>query len=233
MKYLFLNHKMNFNKDEACSYFESLNKIDFQDINVCVFPSYTNIFLANSNKYSVGSQNVSCYSNGSYTGDISSSQIASMGCKYCLIGHSERRKIFRESNEDIRLKLNNLKNDNVIPVLCVGEVRKEERYSTLIEQLDVIANLDIDNLVIAYEPVYSIGTGVVLKNKELEEVILWIREYVESIYDKDCLILYGGSVNDENIKSISSISSLDGFLIGKASLDIEKVKNMIGVISNG
>ena len=233
MKYLFLNHKMNLTKEEFLNYQEELLKLDTNDIELVVFPSSTYLSLINGDNFKIGSQDVCEYDDGSYTGEISANQLTSIGCSYCLVGHSERRNIYNETNKEILLKINNLQHVGITPVLCVGEKNRDIRYSVLMEQLDILEGCNLDNLVIAYEPVYSIGTGVVLDNDTIEEAILWIKEYVISVYDKDIPVLYGGSVNDTNISTLNKVPGVDGFLVGSASLSIDKVKTMVEVISSG
>ena len=233
MKYLFLNHKMNLTKEEFLNYQEELSKIDTNDTEVVIFPSSTYLSLINGENFKVGAQDVCEYEDGSYTGEISANQLTSLNCSYCLVGHSERRNIYNESSELLSLKINNLQSVGITPVLCVGEKNRELRYSVLMEQLDILEGCNIDNLIIAYEPVYSIGTGVVLDNDDIEEAILWIKEYALSVYDKDIPVLYGGSVNDSNISVLNNIPGLDGFLVGKASLSVSSVKTMVEVISSG
>lgn len=233
MKYLFLNHKMNLNKDEIIDYNNELNKINYEAHEIAVFPSAVYLSLMDSSNYKIGAQNVCIYENGSYTGEVSASQLASLNCSYCLVGHSERRAIFKESNEEICLKLRNLQNAGITPVLCVGESDKNNRYDVLKEQLSVLSSCDLDKLIIAYEPVYSIGTGVVLGNNEINEVILWIKQYILDNFSKKVFVLYGGSVNDSNIVTLNTVSSLDGFLIGKSSLSVDKVTKILEVITSG
>lgn len=233
MKYLFLNHKMNLTKEEIINYMSGLEELDLKGIEVVVFPSSTYLSLINEYGFKVGSQDVCEYENGSYTGEISASQLASLGCSYSLVGHSERRNVYNESSDDILLKINNLQNVGITPVLCVGEKNRDIRYSVLMEQLDILSECNLDNLIIAYEPVYSIGTGVVMDNDTIEEAILWIKEYLLSVYDVDIPVVYGGSVNDTNISTLNNVPDIDGFLVGKASLDVSKVNTMVEVISSG
>lgn len=233
MKYLFLNHKMNLTKEEFLDYQEELSKIDTSDTELVVFPSSTYLSLINGDSFKVGAQDVCEYEDGSYTGEISANQLTSLNCSYCLVGHSERRNIYNETSEFLSKKINNLQSVGIIPVLCVGEKNRDIRYSVLMEQLDILAGCNLDNLIIAYEPVYSIGTGVVLDNDTIEEAILWIKEYVLSVYDRGVPVLYGGSVNDTNISTLNNVPGIDGFLVGKASLSVDSVKTMVEVISSG
>jgi len=233
MKYLFLNHKMNLTKEEFLEYQERLSNLDTSNTIVVVFPSSIYLSLINSDNFKKGAQDVCEFEYGSYTGEISANQLKSIGCSYCLVGHSERRNVYNESSEFLSLKLKNLQSVGITPVLCVGEKNKDIRYSVLMEQLDIISCCDLSNLIIAYEPVYSIGTGDVMDNETIEEVILWIKEYMLSVYDVEVPVLYGGSVSDSNIATLNEVPDLDGFLVGKASLSVDKINTILEVISSG
>ena len=231
MKYIFLNQKMNLTEKECKTWNEEFSKLSWKNIEIGIFPSYTNISCFNTQKYNLGAQNVSSYKKGSYTGEISAEQIKSLGVKYCLVGHSERRNYFQETESEIKEKIIRLQEENIIPVLCIGEKDKTKRKEVLKYQLTTILdNLDIKNLIVAYEPVYSIGTGQVLENEEIEEAIEFIKELLNGKYHQDFKVLYGGSVDAENIIHLKKISNVDGFLIGKASLSIENIKKIIEVM---
>lgn len=231
MKYLFLNHKMNLSKNEIITYKNNFPQETIEDLEVAIFPSAINIEILSDCKVPVGSQNVSNFEKGSYTGEIDAEQLASYNIKYSLVGHSERRKYFQETNLEIRDKIKRLQEKNIIPVLCIGEENKEMREETLKKQLhETLNNLEIKNLIIAYEPVYSIGTGVLLKNEEIEEAIRFIKKVIQEECQKSFPILYGGSVDEKSIYTLNKISNIEGFLVGKASLNIKKVKEMMEIM---
>lgn len=225
MKYLFLNQKMNLTNSEVLEYKEKFPKTSSDNLEIVVFPSSINIKTLGNSSITLGSQNVSEFIKGSYTGETSAEQLASYNIKYALVGHSERRKYFKETNEIIKEKIKRLHEQEIVPVLCIGEESKEDRKETLKQQLEQsLGGLEIDKLIIAYEPVYSIGTGILLENNEIEDAINYIKEVVNSILNKNIPVLYGGSVDEKTIKILKNITNIDGFLVGKASLDIEKVK---------
>jgi len=224
---------MNLLKEEIVDYNNNLRSLVASDIELVVFPSCLYLSLLNGSNYKIGGQDVSKYESGSYTGDVSANQLKSLGCSYCLVGHSERRNIFGEVDEDILIKLKNLQKVGITPVLCIGENDKSNRYQVLERQLAILSDCDLDNLIIAYEPVYSIGTGIVLENSDINDVIMWIKEYLFDNYNRDVPVLYGGSVNEKNIVILNNINSLDGFLVGGASLDVSKVSNILEVIDSG
>lgn len=226
MKYLFLNHKMNITVTELQEYKENLKNVNWKNLEVCIFPSFINISYLIKEKYKVGAQNVSSFESGSFTGEVSAKQLKSLKVSYCLVGHSERRYKFCEQETDIKEKIKELEKQNIIPVLCVGELQQEEKEEILKKQLSVI-DQNPKELIIAYEPVYSIGTGVVLENEKIEETIDFIKEYVSKRYQKNFPVLYGGSVDENNIKQLKRIKNADGFLIGKASLTVEKIIKIV------
>ena len=175
--------------------------------------------------------------NGAYTGDISASQLKSIGVKYTLVGHSERRKYYHDSdyvNKKIICAINN----DITPILCIGET-KEERDNNLTnirlkEEIDKAFNniSNLSNIIIAYEPLWSIGTGLIPTNNEIFETISYIKEYVKSQYNFDVKVLYGGSVNNNNILELESVNNIDGYLVGGCSLDTNKFLDLINKINN-
>ncbi len=212
---LYANLKMNMDYNEIVAYKNGLASNDF-----VVIPS--SLFISQFSDFEVGAQDVSIYKKGSYTGDISGVQLKSLGVKYCLIGHSERRKYYGEGNDVLQLKLNNLVENDIIPIVCVGENSGDDKFKILDEQLSVITNLS--ECIIAYEPVWAIGTGVVPTVSEIEETITYIKNKF------NFSVLYGGSVDENNIDELVTIKNVDGFLVGKASCDFVKVNKMVEVI---
>lgn len=190
-------------------------------------------FLANS-PISFGTQNVSNQAeNGAFTGEISAKMLKDFSVKYNIIGHSERRQLFGETNEFIAEKFFVLQQHNIIPVLCIGETQKEYEQSrgisVILQQLDAIfthKNFDKNNanFVIAYEPVWAIGTGLAATPEQVQSVHLEIRNHLQKLdanLAEKVKILYGGSVKPENSKQLLSLPNVDGALIGGASLKAE------------
>ena len=185
-------------------------------------------------------QDVSIFDNGPCTGDISGRQIKSMGINYSLVGHSERRKNY---NDGIyaKEKLIRLLEQDIIPVLCIGE-NLEERQSgktfmvienLIKEAMDEIGDI-AKKIIIAYEPIWSIstsGTGIVPKNEEIEEVSSFIKKYILNNYAYEPKVLYGGSVNNKCIDDLEKIDNIDGYLVGGCSLKCEEFEKLINSIN--
>ena len=180
-----------------------------------------------------GAQNFASTANGAHTGEISAAMLAEFGVSYCLIGHSERRQSQSETNAMMRDKLKQLQNNNIMPVLCIGETRAERDDDTwraiLTEQLAIFADHDPAPLVIAYEPIWAIGTGRIPTHAEIDETLAFIRANVTALgYPAGYVrILYGGSANAENAARLLSLVSVDGLLVGGASLDPSQFAQMV------
>ncbi|MCI5701804.1 MAG: triose-phosphate isomerase [Erysipelotrichaceae bacterium] len=233
MKIIAANFKMNLTKKEIDNY---LKEIDNKKINnVIFFPS--NLYIPYFSKYNIGSQDISFKEIGSITGDTSIKQYLDFNIKYVLIGHSERRKYFNDSKY-ISDKVNLALKNNIIPIICVGET--EEEYNNnltkkvLKDELDEALENNItllnNEIIIAYEPIFSIGTNKVLDIKEIENIITYIKSYLKNTYLLDIKVLYGGSVNLNNIGNLEKISNLDGYLIGNASLDAKSFLDLTSKI---
>jgi triosephosphate isomerase len=179
----------------------------------------------------ISAQNCHWENSGAYTGEISASMIASTGATHCIIGHSERRQYFSESNEQLAKKVNQCLQHELIPIFCVGEtldIREAHRHYTHIE-LQVVEGLfhlneeEIQKVIIAYEPVWAIGTGVNATPQQAQEIHAFIRRALEQQYSVDIAnhirILYGGSVKPSNAAELFSQTDVDGGLVGGASLN--------------
>jgi triosephosphate isomerase len=187
----------------------------------------------------LGAQNMHWEKEGAYTGEISPQMLLTIGCKYVIIGHSERRNYFFETNENVNLKIKSALGVGLIPIVCVGE-RLEEREANKTEQVvenhikgafkDLTADL-VKKCVIAYEPVWAIGTGKTATPGQANEVHLFIRKLLSSMFEKDCAekvnILYGGSVKPENSKELLEMSEIDGALVGGASLNVDSFERIV------
>ena len=226
------NWKLNCNISEALDLSSSISNIlsgkNIQS-EVVLFPPYIYLDpirnIIKDNNISIGAQNCSNHVLGAYTGDISASMLSSIGCEYVIVGHSERRIGKLESNSDIALKANNVINSNMTPIICLGEnakAREEGNALKIIEnQLNesIPKNIQNNNFIIAYEPIWAIGSGNIPSLDSINEMFNMIRQWLlNNNIDKDTKILYGGSVNKDNAKELFSCENLGGLLIGGVSL---------------
>lgn len=212
---------MNLNFQEAMQYIAIMSNVRIEDIHLILAPS--SIYLGDfkkSNQY-LAAQNVYSKDQGSFTGEISPSQLKSFGIDYAIIGHSERRDIFFENDLLVNAKIKASLRNGITPILCVGESKEEKDQAGIVITDQLMHNLrdvtTVDNLIIAYEPVWSIGTGMVPTEREIESRIHLIKELIFKKYNTNIKVLYGGSVNKENIHKIMNISNVDGVLVGSAS----------------
>ena len=186
--------------------------------------------LANETEVMIGAQNLSNFDSGAYTGEISPAMLKSMGIEYSIIGHSERRKYFNETNELLAEKVNIALKYDISPIFCCGELLPEreagEHFDVVKKQLEEsvfhLNKGDFANLIIAYEPVWAIGTGVTATSVQAQEMHSYIRQLIKEKYNEDVAenttILYGGSCNAKNAKELFAKPDVDGGLIGGASL---------------
>ena len=228
------NWKMNGSRESAKALTEAIVagiKNDNADIAVCapfVFLSDLQNLTAGS-ALAVGAQNVADQESGAYTGEVSAAMLKEFGCKYALVGHSERRTYYGDTDESVAARFCEAQKQGVIPVLCIGETLEErekgETFNVVNTQLDaVIAKAGVEalaNAVIAYEPVWAIGTGVTATDEQAQEVHKAIRERIAEqnpSIAENMQILYGGSMKPDNAKGLLSMPDIDGGLIGGASL---------------
>jgi triosephosphate isomerase len=187
----------------------------------------------------IGAQNVSNQESGAFTGEISAMMLNSIEVKYCIVGHSERRKYFNESNHLLAEKADICLNNGIIPIFCCGEVLEERNNgnhfdvvkSQIVESLFHLESKEFKRVVIAYEPVWAIGTGVTATTEQAQEMHAFIRKLIEEKYNKgianDTSILYGGSCNPQNAKELFANPDVDGGLIGGASLKADDFYKII------
>ena len=235
------NWKMNLNHLEAIAVVQklafALNESDLDACEVAVLPPYTDIrsvqTLVDGDKYDIkyGAQDLSAYDKGAFTGEISGAMLAKLGCTYVAVGHSERREYHAETDEVVSAKVQAAYRHGLTPILCVGEVLEVRKAGTHIEhtlaQLDgALAGLPADkarSIVVAYEPVWAIGTGEVATPEDAQEVCAAIRPRLAELYSGDLAdgvrVLYGGSVKASNVAAIMAKPDVDGALVGGASLD--------------
>ncbi|MGC8757934.1 MAG: triose-phosphate isomerase [Caldisericaceae bacterium] len=230
------NWKMNKTIEESIAFGKCItNSLKEGGPLVIIFPPFTSISYLNEvlkgSGILLGAQNMHYEENGAFTGEISPSMLKDAGASYVLIGHSERRHIFGEDDELLSLKMQTAIKDGLVPVLCVGETLYERKNnlteSVISRQLTIGLSLvkDTENFVIAYEPVWAIGTGINATPDEAEEVHNNIRQTLGKMYGENVAsnisILYGGSVKPDNIESLAKMDDIDGALVGGASLECE------------
>ncbi|MGZ4639626.1 MAG: triose-phosphate isomerase [Actinomycetes bacterium] len=238
------NWKMNLNHLEAIALVQklafSLTDKDLDAVEVSVLPSFTNIrsvqTLIDGDKYRIvyGAQDVSAHEAGAYTGEVSAAQLAKLGCSYVCIGHSERREYHHEDEPLVNAKVKQAIAHGLTPILCVGEpleVRREGRHvehtvAQLAGDLDGVPADKAREIVVAYEPVWAIGTGEVATPDDAQEVCAAIRTKLAELYSGDLAdgvrILYGGSVKSSNVAGIMDRPDVDGALVGGASIVAEE-----------
>jgi triosephosphate isomerase len=240
------NWKMNSSFEQSIT-FSTHNKDSLLQLGarsnskLVITPSFTSLhamaqIFANSAIH-IGAQNCSEHEHGSYTGQVDARSLAQIGCTYCIVGHSESRAYCHETNEQIGIKVKRLLEQNIIPIICIGENKTEyeqgKTYTFLEEQLLPISKAlnkssTPNQCVIAYEPIWSIGTGIVPPTDYLVAIFTWLHEYCASyLANTNVHYVYGGSVNENNISQLKNIEGIEGFLIGSASLDFQKLQKII------
>lgn len=229
-----LNNKSNLAKEEFLAYQKELGTVSCNSTMIlCASP--LNIANYNLDNCYWGAQNVSKDLTGAHTGEIAASQLKSYGVKYCIVGHSERRQDQKETNEEIALKIQNLYAEGITPILCVGETKEEReqgKVNEIIEEEILVATKNLtseekDDLIVAYEPIWSIGTGLIPTNEEIEDVFKLINSLLPNTK-----VLYGGSANEKNIDELKQCSLIEGYLLGGLSLKPENLKVFIDKLEN-
>jgi len=243
------NWKMNLNHLEAIAVTQklvySLDDKDYDAVDVAIIPPFTDIRSVQTLidgdrlRLTYGAQDLSPEASGAFTGDISGSMLHKLGCTFVLVGHSERRSIHSESDALVNRKIKAALAHEMVPIFCVGEelaVRESGAHvSHVIRQiragLEGLSKPELKKIVIAYEPVWAIGTGKVATPEDAQEVCAAIREEVENIGSAEIAvamrILYGGSVKSSNVAEIMAKPDVDGALIGGASLDPEELAKIV------
>lgn len=231
MKYLVCNFKNKLLKEDILKYIRSLGDIETK-VKLILCPPSIYLGMFDKSGYELGVQDISSFMDKTITGEIEASQVKSLGAKYVIVGHSERRIYKHEINIDFINKINNAVENGLNVIYCIGETLSDKEngrtYEVLEKQIsEVLNNVEIKNIMIAYEPVWAIGTGKVPEADEIKDNINFINDILMEKYEEKLDILYGGSVNDTNIGELCTIKGLNGFLVGGASLDSNKVKGML------
>jgi triosephosphate isomerase len=213
------------------------------DVDVMIAPPFTALALVSDmlkkTPISLGAQNLFWEAEGAYTGEISASMLVSAGCRYVIVGHSERRQYFGETDETVNKKIKAAIKNDLIPVMCIGESETEreskETFSVLDRQvqkgLKGFSADEMETLVIAYEPIWAIGTGKTATADQAQEIHLFLRAMLGKKFGnklaKSLRILYGGSVKPDNITDLMTMPDIDGALIGGASLEPETFSKIV------
>jgi len=228
------NWKMNKTVEEGIDFIKALdNKIEVNErVRILIFPPFTSIYSIRnlSDKISIGSQNIFYEDKGAYTGEISPLMLKDL-VDYVLIGHSERREIFKELDSDLNKKIKTALRHKFNPVLCIGETLEQRKRGETLkrikkqidEDLKGLKAQEIKSIIFAYEPIWAIGTGETASPAQAQEVHCFIRKLLQGKVEnpEDIFILYGGSVKPENSFDLLSQKDIDGALIGGASLKVD------------
>ena len=236
------NWKMNKSIGEAVSYIKELKGLvkNTKDKEIVICPPFTALSAVSAelkaSEIRLGAQNLFHEESGAFTGEISPLMLKETNCKYVILGHSERRKYFNETDEIVNKKIKIALKNKLIPILCIGETleqRKANKTKEIIKKQfeNSLKNIKSDKLVIAYEPVWAIGTGNNATPEQAEEAHAFIRRLVKKHFGSAAAekirIIYGGSVIPENIKGLMSQKNIDGALVGGASLDAKEFFEII------
>jgi len=237
--YYIANWKMYLNYKQSLNFIDNhladLKKLNTDATHIIICPSMIALapMIQQSNKLNIGAQTCSEYEQGAYTGEVSATSLAQVGCTHCIVGHSERRHYFGENdNEMVTRKVQQLLNNDISPIICIGEneeeYKKGETSDILSQQLKPLLSIikkAQTPIFIAYEPIWAIGTGTVPDSTYIEQVFKWISKQMPQ--RPTFFLIYGGSVTPETAESLKKIQLLDGFLIGGASADFQKFKNIV------
>lgn len=243
------NWKMNMHFHNAITFCSSeyeslLELVKNQDIQITLCPSFVTLFsitqMFKQSRVFVGAQDCSAHQEGAYTGEVSAQSLHEAGVRFCIIGHSERRKHQYETNELVAQKMSQLLLNKIIPIICVGEpydvYSNQKSLEYIQEQLIAVYNalkltsveLFPYKINIAYEPIWAIGTGIIPNNDHIQSVATFIKKYFEPLSKIVTItVLYGGSVHSDNANLLKTISGLQGFLIGGASTDFQMFKKIV------
>ena len=239
------NWKMYHNPVETVEYFKVLKdlvKDSDNEIVICVpyIDAESALQVTEGTNIEIGTQNLNHEEAGALTGDISCKMLQDIGIKYSIIGHSERRQYHHETDDFVNLKIKSAFDHNITPILCVGETlfereKKVMKYKICMQiamDLDDLSAEQVKNMVIAYEPIWAIGTGKTATSEDANQACKWIRDEIRNLYGDDTAdsvrILYGGSVKPSNAKELFEMPDIDGGLVGGASLnpdDFAKIVN--------
>lgn len=243
---LSFNEVVEFCTEHQYNFLNIVKKTPGTTIVLC--PSFPALYplgnLFKNSGIALGAQDCSPFRSGAYTGEVCAESLSQLGCHFCIIGHSERRHYNHETNAEIADKAQRLLEQEVQPIICVGETQKEyekqETLSVLKQQLEPVLThiadfgLSQEPIYIAYEPTWSIGTGIIPSADYLNDIFAWLHEYASQVVGKDKIIglIYGGSVSEKTVPILKEIRGLSGLLVGKSSLDFQKFYTIVNLYSS-
>ena len=235
---LVANHKMNLDIDEINDFIDSMDSVVSDDIVICPTSIYLPYFLGKG--YFVGVQNIYGEDKGSFTGEVSPKQAKKIGAIYAIVGHSERRLKMGETDEMVNHKIKSCITNEITPIMCIGETIEQKQLhrtnkviqSQLEKGLHGLTAKDVEKAIIAYEPIWAIGSGEIPTNRDISVIIKYIKNLVSKKFDVDVKVLYGGSVNPSNVEELNKVDVCDGYLVGGASLKVEEFKKLIKEVVN-
>lgn len=245
------NWKMNKTTTEAIELANGLKRelYSIESVDIVICPPFTALDevaeVVYGSNIQLGAQNMHWEDSGAYTGEISASMIRELGCRFVILGHSERRQYFFETNEIVLKKVGAALGNGLTPIVCVGEQLKEREANKTFEvvrdhvtqSLMELTDEEIKKVIIAYEPVWAIGTGKTATPQQAQEVHQFIRNLLTEKYGpetaQDILILYGGSVKPENTRELTIQKDIDGALVGGASLDVKSFADIVKNTAEG
>lgn len=240
------NWKMHKDLSESQNLISKLiNELGKEDVNcdIIICPPFTSLSeaagLVKNTKIKLGAQNMHFEDKGAFTGEVSAAMLKSVGCEYVILGHSERRAIFSESDEIINKKIKKALGSGLKPIFCIGETLHQRESGIMndvlkrqvTEGLQYISKGEMEKVIIAYEPVWAIGTGVTATPQQAQEVHVYVRQLINNIFGEDTaeklIIQYGGSVKPDNAGELLSQSDIDGALVGGACLEADSFLKII------
>ncbi len=240
------NWKMNNDVEESLKLAENLKSMSKnfdEDVDVLICPTYVALYAVKNvlidTNIKIGAQNMHFEDHGAFTGEISPSMLKNMGVDYAIIGHSERRQYYNETDEAVNKKLKAALKYGLNPILCVGEtleqrqggIEKKTVKNQICKAFDGIEDIDAEKIAVAYEPIWAIGTGITATSDQVNEMAEFIRTSIAEIYDielsEKIIIQYGGSVKSDNANEILSLPHIDGALVGGASLKADEFIKII------
>ena len=238
------NWKMNMLPNEAIDFIQGLEqKVKGTEHEVVLCVPYTDIFYsvlnAQDTNIKIGAQNMHWEEKGAYTGEVSAEMLKAVGVEYVIIGHSERRAYFAETDETVNKKLKKALSVGLKPIVCVGETLEQREQGITMQvitsqtekALEGLEASDVEKVIIAYEPIWAIGTGKTATKEDANDAVKQIREKIAEKYGQNTangvIIQYGGSVKASNAKELFEMSDIDGGLVGGASLKVEEFSNIV------